>query len=230
MCRRQATQRETHAYRSSPSTRVERAVGEDDAAAGLHQRRGCRQHPALQRRQLVDVGRRFRPRHVGMPAHRAGRGAGRIEQDRVEEFRRFVGQEIGLHEVAPQAAAGRDSGQAGSAGCSDVSIAVTCAPASTSCAVLPPGAAHRSATRLPAMSPEQARRQAAAASCTHHSPSAKPGRSETCAASFSTRTEPVGSTMPPSRSAQRPASALTVKSTGASTRWAARIAAVLSSP
>ena len=39
------------------------------------------------------------------------------------------------------------------------STAVTRAPAKASCAVLPPGAAHRSATALPRTSPKQARRQ-----------------------------------------------------------------------
>ena len=51
------------------------------------------------------------------------------------------------------------------------STATTCAPAAASCAVLPPGAAHRSITRLPRTSPSSRAGSRAAASCTHHSPS-----------------------------------------------------------
>src|SRR5680860_1434590 len=50
----------------------------------------------------------------------------------------------------------------------ELSTATTEAPASTSCAVLPPGAAHRSATRLPEISPRSCAGSEAAASCTHH--------------------------------------------------------------
>ena len=60
---------------------------------------------------------------------------------------------------------------------SEMSTAVTCAPAAQSCRVLPPGAAHRSATRLPVMSPSRRAGRVAAASCTHQVPSAKPGSS-----------------------------------------------------
>ena len=55
------------------------------------------------------------------------------------------------------------------------STAVTRAPACASCAVLPPGAAQRSATVLPRTSPSRRAGSAAAASCTHHAPSSKPG-------------------------------------------------------
>ena len=51
------------------------------------------------------------------------------------------------------------------------STAVTRAPAAASCAVLPPGAAQRSATDLPRTSPSSRAGNAAAASCTHHAPS-----------------------------------------------------------
>ena len=54
----------------------------------------------------------------------------------------------------------------------DESSAVTSAPASASCAVLPPGAAQRSTTRRPATSPSSLAGRLAAASWTHHSPSA----------------------------------------------------------
>ena len=62
----------------------------------------------------------------------------------------------------------------------------------TSCAVLPPGAAQRSATDFPMTSPNRRAGNAAAASCTHHWPSAKPGSifTEPCS---SVRTVPVSS-------------------------------------
>ena len=52
------------------------------------------------------------------------------------------------------------------------STATTLAPAAASCAVLPPGAAQRSATVLPRTSPSSRAGSAAAASCTHQAPSA----------------------------------------------------------
>ena len=75
------------------------------------------------------------------------------------------------------------------------STAVTRAPAWASCAVLPPGAAQRSAMDLPATSPNRRAGNAAAASCTHHWPSVKPGSivTEPCS---SVRTVPVGSVSP----------------------------------
>ena len=62
-----------------------------------------------------------------------------------------------------------------SARAASISTAVTSAPVAASCMVLPPGAAHRSITRLPRTSPSSSAGSAAAASCTHQSPSAKPG-------------------------------------------------------
>src|SRR4029079_3379614 len=56
----------------------------------------------------------------------------------------------------------------------ELSTATTEAPASTSCAVLPPGAAQISATPLPATSPSSLAGSDAATSCTHQAPSAKP--------------------------------------------------------
>ena len=81
------------------------------------------------------------------------------------------------------------------------STAVTFAPAATSCAVLPPGAAHRSATRKPATLPRSRAGIEAAASCTHHAPSSKPGSAVTAPCTM-VRTEPVGSTRPSSFAAQ----------------------------
>ena len=50
--------------------------------------------------------------------------------------------------------------------------ATTSAPAAASCALLPPGAAHKSATRSPGRTFNNRAGKAAAASCTHHWPSA----------------------------------------------------------
>ena len=69
-----------------PFGRIERAVGEDDAAAGFHQPCRGSDHPRLQDGKLLDVGRRFCPRHVRVPPHRTRRGAGRVEQDRVGSY------------------------------------------------------------------------------------------------------------------------------------------------
>ncbi len=99
---------------------------------------------------------------------------------------------------------------------SDISRAVTSAPWITSCAVFPPGAAQRSATRLPLMSPIRRAGRLAAASCTHQSPSAKPGRSVRLPSTVSRRTEPLGKATPPSFSAHSFGSPFTVKSIGGS--------------
>ena len=65
--------------------------------------------------------------------------------------RRRFGRELQPREV------GRDARRAAR---SEMSTAVTWAPAAASCAVLPPGAAQRSATRLPRTSPRRRRREA----------------------------------------------------------------------
>ncbi len=81
----------------------------------------------------------------------------------------------------------------------DASTAVTSAPASTSCAVLPPGAAQRSATRLAGDIAEQPRGQAGGGVL--HPPLAprrnRAGRRPLPAQLFHAAREPVGSTMPP---------------------------------
>ena len=59
------------------------------------------------------------------------------------------------------------------AAAASISTAITSAPAAASCMVLPPGAAHRSITRLPRTSPSMITGKVAAASCTHQPPSAK---------------------------------------------------------
>ncbi len=109
-------------------------------------------------------------------------------------------------------------------------MAVTLAPARMSCAVLPPGAAQRSATPSPLISPSKRAGKLAAVSCTHQAPSLKPGNSVTAAVSFSNRTEPVGNTTPPRRSAHISGLDFTVMATGASRRCAARMERASSGP
>jgi hypothetical protein len=75
--------------------RVERTVGEDEAASRSHQRDRARQHAVLQFGQLVDVVRRLRPCHVRMPPDRARRGTGRVEQNGVERFSAGRGRTVG---------------------------------------------------------------------------------------------------------------------------------------
>src|SRR2546423_3682179 len=101
---------------------------------------------------------------------------------------------------------------------------MTRAPACASCAVLPPGAAERSTMVLPATSPNRRAGKAAAASCTHHWPSAKPGSivTEPCSG---VRTDPVGSVSPCRRFAHCAASDFTVRSSDGS--WPIAVAILL---
>mmetsp|Transcript_152923 Transcript_152923/g.267233 ORF Transcript_152923/g.267233 Transcript_152923/m.267233 type:complete len:204 (-) Transcript_152923:878-1489(-) len=109
------------------------------------------------------------------------------------------------------------------------SIASTVAPAAASWRVLPPGAAQTSATFLPFKSPKSLTGSDAAMSCTHHSPSSKPGSCVTVTAEASAiRTVPVGRTTPPRASAHLAGSVLTVMSRGASRAWACAMAAATS--
>ena len=105
----------------------------------------------------------------------------------------------------------------------DRSKAVTCAPKAANCIVLPPGAAHRSSTVSPGCGARIRTGRAAAASCTHHSPSAYPGNSDTCPASLSL-TDPVGKTCPPNSAATALGSCRAVRSSAAPAKCAASIA------
>ncbi len=113
----------------------------------------------------------------------------------------------------------------------DRSMAVTSAPRAIACAVLPPGAAQASSRLRPCRSPNSRTGRVAAVSCTHHAPSAYPGISGT-AAWLPSRTLPVGSSSPPSRSAHPAASSRTVRSSGVgvSSRCAAARALALLRP
>ena len=110
------------------------------------------------------------------------------------------------------------------------STATTWAPAAASCAVLPPGAAQRSATVSPRTSPNSRAGSAAAASCTHQAPSAIARQLRRPARARCARTEPVGSTRPPSTSAQCSGSFFTVRSSAGSRPLAAAMARAVSAP
>src|SRR5205807_4460690 len=109
------------------------------------------------------------------------------------------------------------------------STAVTLAPASASWAVLPPGAAQRSATRRPRTSPRSRVGSDAAASWTHHAPSAKPGSALTAPEAL-TRTDWVARTRPPSFFAQASGSLFTVRSSAGSVRLAVAIVRAVTPP
>ncbi len=109
--------------------------------------------------------------NIGMAADGAGRGAGRVEQHGVERLRlrNFVASASttsasSLRRTRFSLRRARRAGER--------STAVTRAPRAASCAVLPPGAAHRSATRSPLTSPSSRAGRLAATSCTHQAPSA----------------------------------------------------------
>ena len=109
------------------------------------------------------------------------------------------------------------------------STAVTRAPAAASCAVLPPGAAHRSATRVPprrpAAAPAAPLPRPAPTRRLRHSPAARDTGPCTVA-----RTEPVGSTRPPSAAPNARRRAFTVRSSAGSRPLAAAIARAVSAP
>ena len=96
----------------------------------------------------------------------------------------------------------------------DISKAVITPPLAAICMVLPPGAAQTSNTVSPGVSAKAAAGQAAAASCTHHLPSAKPSRVEICPIS-PRRRDPFAKGVPPKVDAQVSRSPVTVRSTGA---------------
>jgi len=66
--------------------RIERTVGEDNPSTGFYQGQRALEQSVLNLGQLFDVRRAFGPEHIGMAANGAGRGAGGIEQDRIEAF------------------------------------------------------------------------------------------------------------------------------------------------
>ena len=99
-------------------------------------------------------------RHVRMAADGAGRGAGRVQQHGVEaRRRRRPRRSRPPPPPRPTAAAAPGSPQTRCALRASRSTAVTRPPAAASCAVLPPGAAQRSATTLARPHAKQPRRQ-----------------------------------------------------------------------
>ncbi len=87
-----------------------------------------------------------------MAADGAGGGAGRVDQHKGRGRRKIAC--IGFNDLGGKFGAGQVFLNARGAGGS-ISTAVTNAPAAANCMVLPPGAAHRSITRLPFTSPSR---------------------------------------------------------------------------
>ena len=203
------------------------------ARASRCSRRGCRRASAAPRRgrSCGPGGRRGRRRRSGRFSQ-AMSGWRRIVPVAVHgASRRMASKGSGgrqsrmsaANRLGDEAEAGEIGGQPLAAGRAAISTAVTLAPAAASAAVLPPGAAQRSATRLPATSPRSFAGSAAAASCTHQAPSAIAGK---------VLDRPGGHRGGPSRSGARCRRAsppslrdrgLTLRVEAGSTRWAAAI-------
>ena len=191
----------------------------------------ARQQARLQVGELGDVFRRFRPGHVRMAAHRAGRRAGRVEQHRVEQRRparisacrprpcsprsrsrsRFLAEPLqpvsrrieGRHLGAGQRELRRLAAGRGAEIGDTLAGDIAEQPGRQACGrILHPPFAVGVAWQVG----NRARRAA------RHAPSRS------------------ASTMPPKACAQRAGSDFTVKSTGASTRCAARIACAFTVP
>ena len=129
------------------------------------------EHARLQIGHAGDVVGALQAQDVGMAADRAGGRAGGVEHHHVEGAARRPGRRVGLDDLGGEreplqvvAQALEPRGR--------MSTAVTRAPAAARAAVLPPGAAQRSATPRPATSPATRATRAAPASCTHQAPSA----------------------------------------------------------
>ena len=142
-----------------------------------------------------------------MPADGAGRGAGRVEQDCVEAFVRLPARRIGSDQLGVKAkplevVAERPQPRVGAVDRHDRRAGLA------SRAVLPPGAAHRSATRLPATSPSRPPAMTPPRPAPTTRPRSKPG-SASMRPLGKRRTPLLGSTRPDSRSAHRSASLFT---------------------
>ena len=173
--------------------------------------------------QRHDVRRRLCIGDVGMAADSAGRGAGRVEQHCIEAFARA---RQGPRRPRPCSASSPSRVRFSASSANRVferSTATTEAPACASCAVLPPGAAQRSATRLPATSPSSRAGSDAATSCTHHAPSSKPDSASMRPLGMEPHT-PGREHAAESRSAHNSGSPFTVRSSGGSIRWASAMA------
>ena len=225
--------------RLSRASSAPRAPALRPPAASTRHRPACRpgfsrSAARTSRRSCVSVSRptsssSFSQAMSGWRRKRAGARAGRVEQDGVEGGvgdpfagigRDQLGRQAGAGEVLahPHHAAGRDvdGGDLGAGGGELQGLAARCG-------------AEIGDAACPTMSPSRRAGSVAAASCTHHAPSAKPGNSVTLPPP-SRRIVPVGSTSPSRRPAQKSALERGVRSSGASIRWAAAMARVASSP
>ena len=130
--------------------RLERAGAVDDPCrpASSARRRG-RAGGAAGRRAAAMSASRLSQATSGMAADRAGRRAGRVEQHGVERPGLPFGR-VGRDRFGGERRAARDCRARRASRSAERSTAVTLRAGGASCAVLPPGAAHRSATRLAA--------------------------------------------------------------------------------
>ena len=157
-----------------------------------------------------DVGRSLEPGHVGMAADGAGRRARRIEQHGVERAPALPFRDIGADDLGGK----RQPRQIVRQPRQPRRRAVDGGDERAGGGKLRRLAARRRAEigdAAAGMSPRRRAGSAAAASCTHHAPSAKPGSAVTAPCAM-VRTEPVGSTRPPSFAAQNSGSLFTVRS------------------
>ena len=153
---------------------LQRAGAIDQRPAGFKQCDRLLQQPLLQRGQRADIGFLPQPGHVGMAADGAGRGAGRIDQDAVgaspspchsaASVSRFRLQRQPRQIFAQPRHAGRRAVDRGDARAGLRQLRGLAA-----------GRGAEIGDGLPSMSPNRRAGSAAAASCTHHCPSEKPG-------------------------------------------------------
>jgi hypothetical protein len=174
----------------SPSTASREQVQKTSDPPGFSSVERVVQKAHLQARELFGLPPDFHEGQVGVTADRSGRRAGRIEQDGVVAS--VMLQRVADDDLGRQARPREVLAQTVEAAVRQrraprhppllPPVAGSCRPAPRTCRERE-GRAH---------SPRSRTGSAAAASCTHHAPSAKPGRAETWPASVKRRL-PVGS-------------------------------------
>ena len=158
------------AIRSSPSSGSSEQVQKTSVPPGRVKPDRALEQARLEGGKLGNVGLGLAPGNVGMAADRAGRGAGRVQKDGVERAR-LPGLDIGDDQCRGKIDAPQIVAQPRHAGVEAIDRGHL-GPGKRKLSVLPPGAAQRSATERPRMSPSRRTGSAAAASCTHQAPSA----------------------------------------------------------
>ena len=153
-----APERSSASIRSRPFLRFQRAGAVDQQCRPAAACRPPRAADSPGPPQAARRPRAFQMRHVGMAADRAGRGARRVEQHRLDRLLRTPGQRIGRDRLDRQV----EPLQVGDQPIETAGRAVDrrhLGAGVASCAVLPPGAAQRSMTSQPGNIAEQSRRQ-----------------------------------------------------------------------